>query len=256
MVQAGVGNWVNSKMVRKGATIDSMSALFDGSARPIYAIDDNSHIVYCNRALADWMGLESKRIVGRIVEFHSEPVADHKVHPEAPLTDLCPPPRAIAGKSCTGTISCLASDGRLAHRHAEYSPLSQISAKTKPRTRTSVVTRLPVLVMLAEEDMTVQDVSAELTDEPTSDELHRTIRLFRRAQARRYSIDSILGSSLPVQKVRAQIAAAIASRANTLICGRPGTGRGHVARAIHYGAPGGDAAKLFPIDCKLLTDDL
>jgi DNA-binding NtrC family response regulator len=110
--------------------------------------------------------------------------------------------------------------------------------------------------MLAEADMSAQDVSAELTDEPRSDELHRTIRRFRRAQGRRFSIESILGSSGAMQKVRSQIAAAIASGANTLICGRRGSGRGHIARAIHYGAAGGDESKLLPIDCKLLNDDL
>src|SRR3954465_13441599 len=98
MVQAGVGEPSKLKMVRKGATIDSMAALFDGSARPIYAIDENTQIVYCNRGLANWMGLEAKRMVGRIVEFHSEPETDRTVHAQPPLTDLCPPPTAIAGE--------------------------------------------------------------------------------------------------------------------------------------------------------------
>src|SRR4051812_19903582 len=110
-------------MPAKRTKIDSLAQLFDGSARPIYAIDGSSRIVYCNRALAEWMGLESKRIIGRIVEFHSEPGADEKVHSDAPLTDLCPPPRAIAGEPCPGTISCVASDGRLTHRRAEFSPM-------------------------------------------------------------------------------------------------------------------------------------
>src|SRR5262249_10635954 len=112
-------------MSRKRTTIDSLTAPFGGSAQPIYVIDPNSRLVYCNQALADWMGLESKRIIGRPVEFHSEPAAhDENVQTESPLPDLCPPPQAIAGEPCTGTISCLAASGRLAHRSAEFIPLA------------------------------------------------------------------------------------------------------------------------------------
>src|SRR3954452_1520757 len=193
MIQAGVKTRIESQMARKRTTIESLTALFNDSARPIYAINDETQIVYCNRALSEWMGLEPKRIVGRIVEFHSEPRSESTIHLEPSLTDLCPPPRAIAGEPCTGTISCLAADGRLAHRHAEFHPLDQASGKTSQRPATPAIERFPVLVMLAEEDMSVKDVSAELTDEATSDELHRTIRRFRRGQARRYSIASILG---------------------------------------------------------------
>src|SRR6476646_4107423 len=59
-----------------------------------------------------------------------------------------------------------------------------------------------------------------------------------------------------MQKVRAHLAAAAASGANTLICGPRGSGRGHAARAIHYCAAGEIGTKLLPIDCELLSDDL
>ena len=49
-------------------------------------------------------------------------------------------------------------------------------------------------------------------------------------------IESLLGESAGMRKVRAQVAAAAASQANVLIRGRRGTGREHVARAIHYQA--------------------
>ena len=58
-----------------------------------------------------------------------------------------------------------------------------------------------------------------------------------------------------MQKVRAQVQAAAASGANTLLCGRPGSGRKHVAQAIHYQANGDDGL-LLPLNCRLLSDDL
>jgi hypothetical protein len=42
-----------------------------------------------------------------------------------------------------------------------------------------------VLVLLATEDLSPPEVAAGVSGEPTTDELHRTIRRFRRVQAQR-----------------------------------------------------------------------
>jgi DNA-binding NtrC family response regulator len=245
-------------MPRKLATIDSLTTLFDESGRPIYAVDAERRIVYCNRALASWLDIDARRIIGRMVEFHSEPAADDDEDREAaPLADLCPPPKALAGEPCVGTLSCMRRGGRLVHRRAEFVPLGVSgTAKEKRRIESEQVTRHAVLVLIAATDMPAQELASELSGEASADELHRTIRRFRRAQAGQYSIESLLGNSLAMQKVRAQLAAAVASGANTLICGPVGSGCGHAARAIHYCAAGGAGTKLLPIDCELLSDDL
>jgi DNA-binding NtrC family response regulator len=113
-----------------------------------------------------------------------------------------------------------------------------------------------VLVLLSDRDLTPQELAADLSGEPSADELHRIIRQFRRAQAAQYATETLLGENAAMCKVRAQVAAAAASGANTLICGRPGTGRSHVARAIHYRAAGDSHVKLVPVDCELANDDL
>src|SRR5258705_6275233 len=107
-------------MARKTSNIDSLTKLFDGSSRPIYALDAERRIVYCNRALAAWLDIELSRIIGRVVEYHSEPVADEdESHNDGPLTDLCPPPQASAGEACAGTLSCMARGGRVVHLQGE-----------------------------------------------------------------------------------------------------------------------------------------
>jgi len=217
-------------------TITSLTNLLDASSRPIYAVDARRQVVYCNAALAAWLGLEAERIVGRSVEYHSEPTAT------APLTDLCPPPSALAGTPSTGTVGRVGRDGRLVHRRAEFVPLSAEGQSSG------------VLVLLAAADLSPQELAAELSDEPTVDELHRAIRSFRRTQAAEHTLESLLGNSAGMRKVRAQIAAAAASQAHVLVRGRRGSGREHVARAIHYQAK--DAAgKLVPIDGAVATED-
>jgi transcriptional regulator with AAA-type ATPase domain len=68
-------------------------------------------------------------------------------------------------------------------------------------------------------------------------------------------MDSLLGTSDAMRKVRAQVAAAAASGAHVLIYGPPGSGRGHVARAIHYQAAAESSPKLLTFDCRALNDD-
>jgi DNA-binding NtrC family response regulator len=137
--------------------------------------------------------------------------------------------------------------GRLVHRQAEFITL------LSPDTRD--LEGCGILVLLGDRDLTPQDLAAEVAADPTADELHRTIRRFRRAQAGTYAIECLLGESTVMQKVRAQVAAAAASGAKTIIYGKPGTGRGHVARAIHYRAAVEAAVRLVPVDCEHAKDD-
>ncbi len=245
-------------MARKIATIDSLNKLFDTSNRPIYAIDAERRIVYCNPALTKWLDLDRGRILGRLVEYHSEPSAeDDGDRNGAPLADLCPPPRALAGEPCSGTLSCIARGSHLLHRQAEFIPLDRsLPAKANRNQEHPPKQRYAVLVLLAAADMSTQELAIELSGEPTSDEIHRTIRRFRRTQTSRYTLESLLGNSPAIQKVRAQVSAAVASGANTLICGPRGSGCGHVARTIHYCTANDAGTKLVPIDCEILTENL
>ncbi len=243
-------------MARPLSIADSLTKLLDKSDRPIYIVDPQRRIVYCNPALAEWIDLERMRIVGRRVEFHSEePSSDAADRKDvAPLTDLCPPPSAIAGEPSKGTISCQTRDGRMLYRAAEFVPLGRIGASRESHTADES-SHTAVLVLLAAENFTTQELAKEISSEPTADDLHRTIRQFRRAQSRRYSIKSMLGTSPAMQKVRAQVEAAAKSGANTIVYGHAGSGRHHVALAIHYHSRGDEEATLLPINCRLLTED-
>jgi DNA-binding NtrC family response regulator len=231
-------------MAARTKLADSITKLLDTSSRPVYAVSARRQIVYCNAALADWLGLKPNRIVGREVEYHSEPESTGAESTEVmgPLAALCPPPQALAGEPSAGTVSCVARDGRMVHRRAEFVPLD--------------VGGGGVLVLLAATDMSPQELAKEISGEPTADDLHRAIRRFRRTQAAQYGAPSLIGGNSAIQKVRAQAAAAAASGANVLIVGPPGSGRAHVARLIHYRAAVDADVPLTPLDCRTLNDDL
>ncbi|MCI0492025.1 MAG: sigma 54-interacting transcriptional regulator [Planctomycetes bacterium] len=246
-------------MARTRTAEPSLDKLFGRSGRPIYAVDAERRIVYCNPALAAWVGLDAKQIAGRYVEYHSEPTSDGSAASDTvgPLTGLCPPPHALAGQVSDATVSCIARDGRLVHRHADFVPLEMPVNRAGTGDGRSQITskRGGVIVLLADRDLSPQELVAKLSGEPSADELHRAIRRFRHAQTAEYATASLLGNSSAMRKVRAQVLAAAASGANVLIHGSQGTGRTHAARAIHYHAADDAPVTLVPVDCDVLSED-
>lgn len=230
------------------SSLTSLAELLDGSARPVYAINSKRQIVYGNAALAQWLGLALDRIVGRLVEYHSESEETRETTGESSgqMTGLCPPPEAFTSGQCEGTVSCVARDGRLVHRHSYFLPLVSVAGESP----------CGVLAVLAATDLSPDELAVELASEPMADELHRAIRRFRRAQAGQYAVESLAGESSAMRKVRSQVAAASTGGVNVLVQGPRGSGRTHVARAIHYQTSADAQARLVPVDCEVLNEDL
>jgi DNA-binding NtrC family response regulator len=247
-------------MEKRSTAIAGLTTLLDASRGPVYAIDGDLRLVYCNTALAAWLGMERAQIVGRYVEYHSVPPVEGEQQrtPGSLLTELCPPPAALAGRRCVGTIATVARDGRLIHRRAEFLPLgNEHPDDVLAPANGAAASRAGVLVVLAMADMSPEEVSAEVSADPTPDELHRTIRRFRHGQAETYAIEALVGTSSAIEKVRTQVTTAAASRAHFLVRGRRGIGRTHVARTIFYEWAAADTgAKLVPLDCAVATEDL
>src|SRR4051794_18657968 len=150
-------------MARPPSIADSLAKLLDKSDRPIYMVDPQRRIVYANPALAEWIDLERTRIVGRRVEFHSEePSSEAAARKDvAPLTDLSPPPYALAGEPGKGTVSCQARDGRMLHRAADFVPLGRVAGSRDSHTADEP-SQTAVLVLLAAENLTAQDLAKEI----------------------------------------------------------------------------------------------
>jgi DNA-binding NtrC family response regulator len=90
--------------------------------------------------------------------------------------------------------------------------------------------------------------------------LHEHVRRFRQEAAARYRADRLIGEGPAMRLARRQVELAAQSGASVLLVGPPGSGRRHLAAAIHYGAnppsPERLATTLVPLDCSLLGADL
>ena len=214
--------------------------LFQASQGPIYLLDAQRRIVFCNQALLSWVGCASGDLEGRVSNYHTgSDLADL----DALAAGLAPPP-ATPGSDLTAIVACPGADGRLRRRRARFVPLS-----TEPEHPSALMALVDVA------DLPEGEPSPPAGAEPEAAWLHERIRTFHRRAATRLRIDRLLGDSLLMRRVRAQVATAATSAASVWIVGPPGSGRQRTAEAIHYGADGA-VGSLIPLDCAVLSGEL
>jgi DNA-binding NtrC family response regulator len=214
--------------------------LLHASSGPIYLLDGDRRIVFCNQALLSWVGCAGGDLEGRISNYHTgSEVADL----DAMAAGLAPPP-ATPGSDLTAIVACPGPEGRLRRRRARFVPLGT-EAEHPPA----------LMALVDAADLPEAEPSPPAGAEPEAAWLHERIRSFHRRAAARLGIDRLLGDSLLMRRVRAQVATAAASAASVWIVGPPGSGRQRTAEAIHYGADGA-VGSLIPLDCAVLSGDL
>ncbi|MGE0607004.1 MAG: helix-turn-helix domain-containing protein [Pirellulales bacterium] len=216
---------------------NELAKLLDGVAGPIYITNEDGKIVYANRACEEWTGWPAADLVGQTCRYHS---AVDVGGAAAIAAAICPPPEVFAGQPRTADISCPTLDGRLPLRRVRFLPLLGDEQDVQ------------AIVALAEpQELTGEEVDESLAVQADeSVRLHERLKRLRHAQRRRYALDNLIGDSPAMRRVRSQISLAGASESSVLIVGPPGSGRQHVARAIHYSAdPSPAAPVLVPLSC-------
>ena len=232
-------------MARVRSKALELAKLLNSAEQPIYVLDDELAILFCNDACLDWVRRRADELLGRRCRYHSTlEVSDA----DAAAAGLCPPPGAMAGEEVAGVVVRIdPADGRLGRRRARFVPLGR---------RPDGIVGLVVLV--DDEDLPESDVSAArpAPEQPEALWLHEQVRIFRGKTAGRYRADLLVGESPAIRRARTQVVLAASSRASVLIVGPPGSGRQHTARAIHYADAPKSAGSLVPLACGLLGEEL
>lgn len=224
-------------MARPRSSATELARLFNRVPQPIYVLDDEGTIVFCNQACLDWIGEGEETLLGLRCEYHSLP----DVAPTDSLAaGLCPPPTALAGQEQSAVV---AVEGR--KRRASFLPLGR-----SPESPAGLV------AIVDAKDLADDAHEPPAAAEPPPTELHEQIRRFRRQMAVRYRADLLLGRSATAGRVRSQVQLAAGCRASVLVVGPPGSGRQHVAATIHYAGDAGQSASLVPLACSLLSAEL
>lgn len=227
-----------------------LARTLNSATRPVYVLDDDLTVVFCNRACLQWLGEAAEGLLGQRCGYHSGPETGGA---RAVAAGLCPPPAVLAGRQLTAEVTCICesrrgADGALPRRRATFIPLGSRAEDL-----------LGVVAILETEDLAASEVDqARATPperpEPEAGELHDLIRRFRQEAATRFRPDRMIGNSPAMRRARAQLELAAGSRARVLLVGPPGSGRQHAAAAIHYGSEA--AGSLIPLACSTLGAEL
>lgn len=229
-----------------------LARLLNAAQQPIYVLDEDLTIVFLNRACQEWLG-SGESLLGRRCAYHSSPTADKL---DLMAAGLCPPPQVLAKKSLVANVSRTADDGRLVERRASFLPMGLEAEEL-----------LGILVIVDVADQSLgssggHEEAVEGRDEVGPMALHEHVRRFRQEAAARYRADRLIGQGPAMRLARRQVELAATSRASVLLIGPTGSGRQHLAAAIHYGPetratpPSHAAGTLVPLDCALLGADL
>jgi DNA-binding NtrC family response regulator len=217
--------------------------LLDATAGPVYVLDDSRRILFINDACAAWVGCSAGELVGHESRYHS---SAEVTGPAAIAAALSPPPEVWTGQRATAVVAPPGEENVVA-RQVEFLPLG------------SDALDLAGVIAIASphqvaNDRASQDDSNDV--EATPRELHHRLAEWRRKLGGQYHADRLVGDSPAMRQVRKQVELAVGSFATVSIIGPPGSGRQHVARAIHYGRAALSAGPLVPLACPLLAVSL
>ena len=253
----------------------ALARLLNSADRPIYVLDSDRTIVFCNQKLLAAVGPSAAGLLGRrcVYTGHSPDSAGV----EATAAGLCPPPQAMAGEAVTATVSWLGEDAALHQRLARFIPLESDSNPCRDIDEKATgdgLRTIAVIVIVGAHDLQESDARplGQTIDKPIPEtaDLHRVVREFYHKNASLYRIGRLIGSSAAIRLVRRRVELAASTRAGVLIVGPPGSGRQHVAHTIHYARNGSkdgsnlnpDSAEnaatgsLIPLSCPVLGADL
>ena len=217
-----------------------LGKLLHATPTPIYLLDGDRRIIFCNHALLDWVGRDTGDLEGRVANYCT---GTELAILDALAAGLAPPP-APPGNDLTAIVACPGPDGRLRRRRARFVPLGVDGEPASPW-----------MALVDAADLSEAEPSAPAGAEPSAAWLHERIRSFHQRAKARLGIDRLMGDSLLMRRLRAQVAMAAASTASVWIAGPPGSGRQRAAEAIHYGADGA-VGSLVPLDCAVLSGEL
>lgn len=246
-------------MPPKRTTATGLARLFNHLPQPVYVLDDELQVVFLNEACCQWLGPEADRLIGRRCAYHSGPCADGA---DRLAAALCPPPEVLLGREVTAIVHVARSGqppgelaGGVSRRQVRFVPLGTGADEV---IAVVAVAALEDAAPAAEGEPAVPQPAALIEQQPSDEpiHLHDLLQRFRAEAAIRYGADRLVGYSPAMRRARQQVELAAQSRCNVSLVGPPGSGRQHLAAAIHYGAGAAQAGSLVPLACGVLGPEL
>ena len=222
-----------------------LARLLSAVAAPIYVLNDERRIIYANPACAEWLAISLEEFVGQSTAYHSSPT----VEPGAlKAAGLCPPPEVLSGRRMRAIVACDRGQSQFSRRRAEFIPLG-----VEGEEFVAILALVEPIDLPAGVETSADDVGDDAAE---SAALHERLRRLHSQLRAPWQMDRLVGESPAMTRVRAQVQLAWTSGASVVIVGPQGSGRQHVAKAIHYGQPAAEIGDLVPLACSSLSAEL
>ncbi len=208
----------------------------------LYVVDAQRRMVVASPAVGRWLGIDAATLVGQECRYHG---GNDSSDIASLAARLCPPPALFFDQPQTTQVTITAeSVGEPPHeRCVHFYPLLTASGELE-------------LVLAIVAASAVPDAPRAAPGELDAAECHRLLERYRRAARHRYQLTGLVGESPHARRLRAQVKLASTGNTSALIVGPPGSGRQHVAKAIHYGGEPALLGPLVPLACPLLGPEL
>lgn len=229
-------------MARSRKSTTALTKLLDAGVIPIYALDDQRRIIYLNAACRNWLGNPEPTPLGMVCNYQF-PLSSGNI--EKTVSGLSPPPEVFAGISSSGQVSALRNDGEVIQRRGQFIPLLADDGSVAG-----------ALAILQGEDIQAADVACSRPQTHTFDDLHQRLHAVLWANRDAVAVAVLAGESDVARRLRRQFRLAKNTVENVLIEGPVGSGRHHLARAIHYAHTGGPIGPIVPLACGHLSPEL
>lgn len=238
-------------MVEKGSS-RNMTRVFDRVEQPVYFVDRDWYIRYCNRACLEWLACSKDLILDRRCAFHSGTNLDPG---DALAAGLCPPPGMMESQEGLGIVVCLHPTGQLRRRRARFLTFSGASG---PLGILAIVGREDLPDSLTPEQL-AESLSGEASHLVVSGkevlQIHEELRQTWTMGFSRGWPPLLVGSSPAVRRLRQQFLTLMKVNCNVCMVEPPGGGAVPFARGIFYAQPHPQQC-FIPLPCEELDHEV
>lgn len=196
----------------------------------LFVLNAQRRLVFFNRGSERLTGWSAPDLLGQKCDYVSE--ADTNTS-SALLAALAPPPEAWTGKLEQAPVQIPRRSDSPLPRIVYYFPL--VDSEQAVQAMLGVIATMP------------QSAGSPHTN--ASQRLHAELAVLRQTVRKRYGSGNLIGRSAAMKRAFEQIKLAQMSKAPVLFLGEMGTGKQHLARAMHYQGPFGKKA-FVPLDCR------
>ena len=225
-------------MPRRSRTRGGLPEWLSQSELPVFVVDSRRVVLFFNRGCEQLTGWAAGDLIGKVCDLQSAGVPDE---PSTLLSALCPPAGA---EPISQRIHVLTHDGQSLDRVAHFFPLSPVEAEPD---NTAPLRWLGV-IGFPQTPLSVSPIPAE-------SELHAELSALKSDLWQRYALAQVVASDSAMRRSLARLQLALATNTTIAFSGPAGSGKEHLARAVHYASENRIQA-FVPVDCQQPTDPL